>query len=68
MAADAADECGYTTVALSGGVAYNRMIRNTIIDTLATRDLTCVINKRYPLGDGCISYGQCIYASSLLQK
>jgi len=68
MAADAADDGGYKTVALSGGVAYNQMIRNTIIDSLSSRGLTCAINRRYPLGDGCISYGQCVYAASLLRE
>ncbi|MBN1168180.1 MAG: hypothetical protein JXA44_13795, partial [Methanospirillaceae archaeon] len=66
MAADAADEFGYGKVAISGGVAYNKMIRETILDTISSRGLTGIINSRYPLGDGCISYGQCVYAASVL--
>ncbi len=68
MAADAADEFGYEKVAISGGVAYNKMIRQTILDILSDRGLTGVINSRYPLGDGCISYGQCVYAASILDE
>lgn len=62
LAIDAADEGGFTRVALSGGVAYNESIRTTIADEIHARGLELVINPAYPLGDGCISYGQCVWA------
>jgi len=62
LATDAADECGYTKVALSGGVSYNEAIRRTIADEVRAHGMELVINTDYPLGDGCISYGQCVWA------
>jgi hydrogenase maturation protein HypF len=66
MAGDAAREHGYETVALSGGVAYNEAIRTKIQRELDSYGLTVLIPSSYPLGDGCISYGQCRYASNVL--
>ncbi|MBN2861278.1 MAG: hypothetical protein JXK93_13515, partial [Sphaerochaetaceae bacterium] len=66
MAGDAAAGFGYETVALSGGVAYNEAIRTTIQQELDSYGLTVLIPTAYPLGDGCISYGQCRYASNIL--
>jgi hydrogenase maturation factor HypF (carbamoyltransferase family) len=43
--------------ALSGGVAYNRAIREAI----SAAGLEVVMNREYPLGDGCISFGQVVY-------
>jgi hydrogenase maturation protein HypF len=51
-------------IALSGGVAYNEQIRETIRRELEREGLTLVMNREYPLGDGCISYGQCVMAGS----
>ncbi len=65
MAAWTAEDEDYQLVALSGGVAYNRAIRETIRRELASRGLTLLINTDYPLGDGCISFGQCITAGLL---
>ncbi|MFH0968734.1 MAG: carbamoyltransferase HypF [Methanobacteriota archaeon] len=65
LAADAADEAGYSRVALSGGVAYNESIRTTIEEEIRSRGLELVINREHPLGDGCISYGQCVWAGML---
>jgi len=62
MAGDAAAEHGINTIALSGGVAYNRIIRETILSEVQARGLGYTENKGMPLGDGCISSGQCIYA------
>jgi len=55
-------------VALSGGVAYNHAIRETIRQEIVNAGLTCIINVDYPLGDGCVSYGQCVYAGMLLNQ
>jgi len=65
IAKDAAREHGYETVALSGGVAYNEAIRTTIQRELEDSGLTVLIPSAYPLGDGCISYGQCRYVSKI---
>ncbi|MDD5144491.1 MAG: carbamoyltransferase HypF, partial [Methanoregula sp.] len=64
MAVRAAEREAMKTVALSGGVAYNHAIRTTIEKEVAAANLTCVINRDYPLGDGCVSYGQVVYAGS----
>jgi hydrogenase maturation protein HypF len=65
LAVHAAEEQGITQVALSGGVAYNEQIRHTIQEEVERVGLTLVLNQEYPLGDGCISYGQCIMAALL---
>ncbi|MBT8508183.1 hydrogenase maturation protein HypF [Methanomicrobiaceae archaeon CYW5] len=65
MAVRAAHEEDIDRIALSGGVAYNRFIRETILAHIKKEGLTPVINREYPLGDGCISAGQCIWASAV---
>ena len=67
LAITAAQNSGVRTVALSGGVAYNYQIRTTICDEIAKARLDCILNRKYPLGDGCVSFGQCVYAGSLLR-
>jgi len=64
MAIRAAEERGIPRVALSGGVAYNRAIRETIIGEVRAAGLEVVMNPEYPLGDGCISFGQVVYGGS----
>lgn len=68
LAINAARRSGMKTVALSGGVAYNHMIRETIRDEIAAASLACTINREYPLGDGCVSFGQCVYAGKLQRQ
>ena len=68
LATDAAEEEGITKVALSGGVAYNEAIRTTITKEITSRGLMPVINNQYPLGDGCISFGQCVWAGMLSKE
>lgn len=65
MAVRAAEERGTPRVALSGGVAYNRAIRETIRSEILAAGLEFVINRDYPLGDGCISFGQVVYGGSV---
>ena len=60
-----ADQTGLTTAALSGGVAINKSIREIIQNTLKEADISCLSNYQYPLGDGCISYGQVVSAGML---
>jgi hydrogenase maturation protein HypF len=61
MAVRAADEQGLSVVTLSGGVAINAMIRETIRTTVCEHGLTFRMNDRYPPGDGCVSFGQVVY-------
>ena len=64
IATRAAEERGIPRVALSGGVAYNRAIRETILGEVRAAGLEVVMNREYPLGDGCISFGQVVYGGS----
>lgn len=68
LAIDAAAERGIGTVALSGGVAYNAAIRETIRRSVEGAGLSLLVNRRYPLGDGCISFGQCVWAAAELDE
>lgn len=65
LAIIAAETTGMGKAALSGGVAINRTIRERITDELARIGMPCIINSRYPLGDGNISAGQAITAGIL---
>ncbi|MDK2975160.1 MAG: hydrogenase maturation protein HypF [Methanofollis sp.] len=64
LAIDAAHERGIGTVALSGGVAYNAAIRETIRGCVEGAGLSLLISRAYPPGDGCISFGQCVWAAA----
>jgi len=68
LAIRAADKDSMQKVAISGGVAINQEIRETIRNEIIKAGLTCVINADYPLGDGCVSYGQCVYAGKVIGK
>jgi hydrogenase maturation protein HypF len=68
MAVNAAERDGHKIIALSGGVAYNHAIRETIQREIEARGFTCRINAEYPLGDGCVSFGQCVFAGKLLEQ
>jgi len=64
MAVRVAEERGIPRVALSGGVAYNKAIRETVLGEVQAAGLEVVMNREYPLGDGCISFGQVVYGGS----
>ncbi|MDD1683856.1 MAG: carbamoyltransferase HypF, partial [Methanoregula sp.] len=66
LAIQAAEREGMKMIALSGGVAYNHAIRETIRKEILARGFTCIVNADYPLGDGCVSFGQCVYAGRFL--
>jgi hydrogenase maturation protein HypF len=68
LAIHAAERDGQNTIALSGGVAYNHAIRETIRKVVTEHAFECVMNKEYPLGDGCVSFGQCVYAAQELKN
>jgi hydrogenase maturation protein HypF len=65
LAIHAARDRDIPLVVLTGGVAYNRAIRETISDQVTHAGLEMLINAEYPLGDGCISFGQCRYAGMM---
>ncbi len=65
MAILSANRLGIRKAALSGGVAINRAIRETIMNELSSADIDCITNSQYPFGDGCISAGQVITAGCL---
>ncbi len=67
LAIHAAERDGVTLVALSGGVVANRAIRETIQAEITSAGLSLLINKAYPPGDGCVSFGQCIWAGKLIK-
>jgi len=67
LAIHAAEKEGISRVALSGGVVANRAIRETIRAEVVGAGLTPVINDAYPPGDGCVSYGQCVWAGTRLK-
>ncbi len=66
MAVRAAERDDMKEIALSGGVAYNHAIRTTIVQEVTARGYACILNRDYPLGDGCVSFGQCVYAGRWL--
>jgi hydrogenase maturation protein HypF len=68
LAIHAAEREGLHAIAVSGGVAYNHAIRETIRDEVRMRGFDCIINADYPLGDGCVSFGQCVYAGALIRQ
>jgi hydrogenase maturation protein HypF len=68
LALHAAERGGLKKIALSGGVAYNHAIREIIRTEIISDNRTCVLNADYPLGDGCVSFGQCVYAGKLMAQ
>jgi len=68
IAVMAAEEKGYKKIALSGGVAYNQAIESAIRKTIIASGHEYTLNTNYPLGDGCISYGQCAWAGTALKQ
>ena len=68
LAIHAAEREGMKKIALSGGVAYNHAIRETIRAEIAGHNTGFIMNADYPLGDGCVSFGQCVYAGKLLER
>jgi len=68
LAIHAAEQEDIPLVALSGGVVANRAIRETIRNEITCAGLTFLINNEYPPGDGCVSYGQCVWAGMLMKQ
>ena len=68
LAIHAAEKEGISRVALSGGVVANRAIRETIRSEVTGAGLSFLINDAYPPGDGCVSFGQCVWAGMLSRQ
>jgi hydrogenase maturation protein HypF len=52
------------SVCLSGGVFQNRRLLTTLVRTLERNAFNVYVHKRLPTNDGCISYGQVVYANN----
>jgi hydrogenase maturation protein HypF len=52
-------DSGIKTVALSGGVFQNRILRDKIPGMLEARGFTVITNREYPVNDSNIAIGQC---------
>ncbi len=68
IAVMAAEEKEYKNIALSGGVAYNHAIESAIRKTIVASGHEYILNTDYPLGDGCISYGQCVWGGTVRKQ
>lgn len=66
LVATAAAEAGLRTVCLSGGVFQNRRLASTLLRRLAGDGFRVLINRRVPVNDGGISYGQAAIAAARL--
>ncbi len=64
LVAGAVAETGFRTVCLSGGVFQNRRLVSTLVRRLARDGLEVFVNRRVPVNDGGISYGQAAVAAA----
>ncbi len=66
LCADAAAATGIRTVCLSGGVFQNRRLAGALLRRLARDGFDVYINRRVPVNDGGISYGQAAIAAATM--
>jgi hydrogenase maturation protein HypF len=66
LCADAAATTGIRTVCLSGGVFQNRRLAGALLRRLARDGFDVFINRRVPVNDGGISYGQAAIAAATM--
>jgi hydrogenase maturation protein HypF len=66
LCADATTSTGIRTVCLSGGVFQNRRLAATLLRRLAGDGFEVYINRRVPVNDGGISYGQAAIAAATM--
>jgi hydrogenase maturation protein HypF len=64
LVAGAAAETGLRLVCLSGGVFQNRRLASTLLRRLGRDGFEVFINRRVPVNDGGISYGQAAIAAA----
>jgi len=67
LSIEKAREKSVDTIGFSGGVAYNEHITLTIKKLVEENGLRFLIHNQVPPGDGGISLGQAIAASSILK-
>ncbi|MHA2089775.1 MAG: carbamoyltransferase HypF [Candidatus Kariarchaeaceae archaeon] len=66
LGSNLADENGINHVGFTGGVAYNKLITQSLANTLKTLDKELLIHANIPPGDAGISSGQIYYTASQL--
>jgi hydrogenase maturation protein HypF len=66
LVAAAGRDTGLRTVCLSGGVFQNRRLAGAVIRRLRADGFRVLINRRVPVNDGGISYGQAAVAAARL--
>jgi hydrogenase maturation protein HypF len=66
MLHDARARTGTRIVCLSGGVFQNRRLASELLAGLARDGFEVVINRRVPVNDGGVSYGQAVVAAARL--
>ena len=66
LCADVAAATGIRTVCLSGGVFQNRRLAGALLSRLARDGFVIFINRRVPVNDGGISYGQAAIAAATM--
>lgn len=59
-----AEQYGVETIGLTGGAAANSLIYDSIKSKIIKNNKKFINHKNYPCGDGCISLGQSLVASS----
>jgi hydrogenase maturation protein HypF len=57
---------GVSAIGFSGGVAVNAAISKTIEDYVTSENLRFITNTKLPCGDGCVSFGQAVLGSRIL--
>ncbi len=66
LCADAAAATGIHTICLSGGVFQNRRLAGALVRRLGRDGFDVHINRRVPVNDGGISYGQAAIAAATM--
>ena len=66
LCADASAATGIRTICLSGGVFQNRRLAGALLRRLARDGFAVFINRRVPVNDGGISYGQAAIAAATM--
>ena len=66
LCANIAAATGVRTVCLSGGVFQNRRLAGALLHRLARDGFAVFINRRVPVNDGGISYGQAAIAAATM--
>jgi hydrogenase maturation protein HypF len=60
IAIETAKRQGIEYIGVTGGVSYNKIISERIVENIKKESLKPLIHERIPNGDGGISFGQAI--------